>query len=363
MTRVCFNGKFLSAKPTGVHRVAEELILGVDRLLAADPELGAGIEWEMLCPKDADRELDLSVIRRRTVGHLTWQVWEQFELPFYASPGLLVSLCNLAPVGKKHAITMIHDAQTFITPESYSLPFRTWYQFALPRIGRHNRRILTVSDFSRGQLADYGIAPAEKIDVLYNGLDHVEGTPPDGTITERLGLGGAPFALGLANTQAHKNLGVVLKAFARPELRDYKLVLFGAADREAFEAAGHDVPPNVVFAGFVSESELAGLLRAASMMVFPSTTEGFGLPPLEAMLVGTPAICAPCGALPEVCGEAAAYADPDDPDAWAKAIAEHFAMSGDETARLGEAAMAQASQFRWEKSARKLLDLIKAELV
>ena len=362
MTRVCFNGKFLSAKPTGVHRVAEELILGIDRLLAEKPGLAEGTEWELLCPKDADRELDLSVIKRRTVGHLTWQPWEQFELPFYASPGLLVSLCNLAPIAKKQAITMIHDAQTFITPDSYSLPFRTWYQFALPRIGKTNRRILTVSEFSKGQLDEYGVAPAEKIEVLYNGLDHVDGTAPDESAAARLGVGETPFALGLANTQAHKNIAVALKAFARPELQDYKLVLFGAAGREDFEAAGHTVPDNVVFAGFVSEAELAGLLRKARMMVFPSTTEGFGLPPLEAMLVGTPAICAPCGALPEVCGEAATYAGPDDVDAWTRAIAEHFADSEEKMAERTKAAKAQASQFRWQKSAEKLLSLIKAEL-
>ncbi len=98
------------------------------------------------------------------------------------------------------------------------------------------------------------------------------------------------------------------------------------------------------------------------MMVFPSTTEGFGLPPLEAMLVGTPAICAPCGALPEVCGEAATYAAPDDVDAWTKAIAEHFADSEEKMAERSKAAKAQASQFRWKASAEKLLDLIKAEL-
>ena len=356
--RICFNGKFLSAHPTGVHRVAEELISGIDQMLAADPDLADKFDWELLCPKDAHRHMSLKVIRPRTVGKTTWQVWEQFELPFFTKNALLVSLCNLSPVSVRNAITMIHDAQTFITPDSYSTPFRLWYQFALPTLGKRNRRILTVSNYSREQLDQYGIAKSDKIDVIHNGVDHIGRLDPDASIVERLGLTGRRFAVGLANTQVHKNLKVAIEAFSRPSLADNALVLFGSGTKETFEAEGISVPENVVFAGFVSEEELAGLYDAASMMVFPSTTEGFGLPPLEAMYLGTPAICAPCGSLPEVCGDAAAYADPKDADQWEREISRLFDQDASSRDALGKICREQAEKFQWDKAAASLLEVI-----
>jgi len=92
-------------------------------------------------------------------------------------------------------------------------------------------------------------------------------------------------------------------------------------------------------------------------LAFPSTTEGFGLPPLEAMAVGCPAIVAPQGALPEVCGEAALYADADDADAWVEAIAalaENPGLRG----RMRALGRVQAGRYRWAESARLLLDII-----
>src|SRR5881394_632896 len=79
--------------------------------------------------------------------------------------------------------------------------------------------------------------------------------------------------------------------------------LIGAAVREQFEALGHFVPPNVIFAGQVSDGELRALLESALCVGCLSTTEGFGLPPLEGMVLGCPAIMAPCGALSEVGGK------------------------------------------------------------
>ena len=352
---VAFNGKFLSGSPSGVHRVAESLILGVDRLLAAD---GGAAGWELLTPKDAARRLELEVIQRRTVGSLTWQPWEQFELPWHARRHLLINLCNLAPIASRGAITMIHDAQVFISPQSYSPAFRHWYQFALPRIGKAAARILTVSDYSRHQLAQYGIAPIEKIEVVHNGVDHLGAAPRDDRVLETLSLPPKGYVIALANTQVHKNVGVLLKAFASPGLANLPLVLVGAHTAADFQAAGHAVPANVVFAGRVSDAEFAALYAGALCLAFPSTTEGFGLPPLEAMIAGCPTLVAPCGALPEVCGEASTYVDAHAPQAWVEAIAK-LRDDAAERERLIAAGRVQAAKFSWDRSSRRLLDIIR----
>ena len=253
---------------------------------------------------------------------------------------------------------MLQDAQVFISPESYSGPFGKWYRFAQPRIGKINKKILTVSNFSKGQLAEWGVAPAEKIEAIHNGVEHLLSEAGDASILERLGIAPDGYAVGLSNTQAHKNIKVAIEAHARPELEDRKLVLFGAATRSDFEALGLTVPPNVIFAGFVSDAQLRSLLEHANSIVFPSLTEGFGLPPLEAMLLGTPAICAPRGALPEVCGDMSLYVDPDDSAAWAEAGLTLANEDAAARANRGAAAQAHAQTFNWDAAGRKLADIL-----
>ena len=110
----------------------------------------------MVCPPDAHDIPALGAIETRTAGPLTWQVWEQFQLPAAARGQLLVSLANLAPIAHPRSITMVHDAQVFISPQSYSKAFAAWYQFVLPRIGAKATKILTVSEYSRAQLVKNG---------------------------------------------------------------------------------------------------------------------------------------------------------------------------------------------------------------
>lgn len=350
---VMLNGKFLSAAPTGVHRVADQLVRHLDRLAPHGP----GDRWSLLCPRDAHRTLPLEAIERRRVGVLTWQAWEQLELPAIARDGVLVNLCNLAPLAHTSCVTMIHDAQVFLTPESYSAPFLAWYHFALPRIGAKAARILTVSEYSRDRLAQFGVAPKEKISVVHNGVDHFEAVVAEPGIVARLGLTPRGFVLAAAGAQKHKNLGVLFDAFGAPALGHLTLVVAGPDTEAEFLGAGLRPPKRTVFAGRVSDPELRGLYENAACFAFPSTTEGFGLPPLEAMSLGCPAVVAPCGALPEVCGAAAVYAAPGDAAEWVRAIL-HATADGEARTEMRRAGLARAGLFRWRDSARKLLDIV-----
>jgi glycosyltransferase involved in cell wall biosynthesis len=357
MNTVAFNGKFLTAPPTGVHRVAGSLIQSVDEILRSGARQSAKAAWELLCPPDARRSLPTTVIATHHFGPLTWQFWEQFQLPLRTRNTLLVNLCNLAPLAHRGGVTMIHDAQVFISPESYSQPFYRWYQFALPKIGLNAAKILTVSEYSRQQLAYYGVAPLSKIVTIHNGVDHLLSEPAEPAVVQRLELQPAKYVVALANTQPHKNIGLLLRAFADKELSSVPLVLVGSATAADFEATGAAVPKNVVFAGRVSDGEMRALLEAAACLAFPSTTEGFGLPPLEAMLLGCPAVVAPCGALPEVCGDSAIYADPNDEAGWVEAIAA-LVQGGEIRERAVLRGRQHASRFTWRRSGERLLSVI-----
>lgn len=351
---VVVNGKFLTVESTGVHRVAAELIRHAHALLGEDAELASKLDLEVWVPRSgAGRAAELGV-PFKVVGPLDGIPWEQITLPARANGRLILSLCNVGPLAARNAMTMFHDAQVHSTPQSYSASFRHWYKFHQPIAGRRHRRILTVSDFSRDQLAHYGLAPAERTGVILNGVDHVLEIAPDESIFDRLGVKRGRYVVGLANVQQHKNVGLLLKAFSDPRLADLELVLFGSANAADFEAAGHTVPDGVHFAGRVSDGELRALYGEALCIGFPSTTEGFGLPPLEAMTMGCPAIVAPAGALPQTCGRAAIYADPSNPEEWIVAI-RRIADDPRYREELRGGSKVWASSFTWRNAATRLV--------
>ncbi|RAK60772.1 glycosyltransferase family 1 protein [Phenylobacterium hankyongense] len=354
MRRVSFNGKFFSGARTGVYRVALELIRGVDEVITAEPR-GDRPEFNLVHPRDARDMPELNGIPRREAGVLTWQPWEQLELPWRCRDDLLVNLCNLAPLAAPRSITMIHDAQVFLSPQSYSPAFRTWYQFALPQIGARSQFILTVSEYSKAMLVRFGIAEPDRIRVLHNGVDHLARAPADPHVVARLGLEPGRFVVALANTQKHKNIARLFEVFRRPDFAKAQLVLVGAAQPSDFDAAGWAPPANVTFAGRVSDAELRALFESAAAMALPSTTEGFGLPPVEAMYLGCPAVVSTAGAIPEACGDGALYADTEDTEAWAQALLQ---LIEDPAARAEAAARGQAHarQKTWRRSSAQLLD-------
>lgn len=347
---VVLNGRFYSAVPTGVHRVARELVAALDRRRASEAE---PLPMRVVCPPGPAPLPRLATIAAERGGRLTSHAWEQLELPALSRGGLLVNLCNMAPIFGPSAITLIHDAQVFSSPRSYAPAFRAWYRIAQPRLARASTLVLTVSEFSRAELVRYGVAPAEKIAVVHNGCDHVLRIVADPDALAVHGLEARTYVVGLASTQAHKNVGLLLAAFARPELQGLKLVLYGSAGAADFEAEGYKVPANVVFAGRIPDEAMRALFESAICVAFPSLTEGFGLPPLEAMRLGCPAIVAPCGAMPEVYGEGALYADPAAPEAWAAGIAK---LSSDPVFRevRREAGLACAEAYSWDRAAGEL---------
>jgi glycosyltransferase involved in cell wall biosynthesis len=354
--RVTFNGKFFDANATGVQRVAMSLIRALDAGLARGV-FDFGDRPEIVCPRDAAVLPVFDVMSERRGGLFTWQPWEQFDLPRLAHGRLLVNLCNLAPLSATGHVTMIHDAQVFLTPESYSRAFGEWYRFALPRIGRGAARILTVSNFSRDMLVRCGVAPPEKIEVIHNGVDHMAAVVADHSVVRRWSLEARRYVVCVGGAQAHKNVRVLCEAFRRRELAGLRLVLAGSVAAADFRAAGVELPEATTLTGRLSDQELRGLLEGALAYACPSTTEGFGLPPMEAMYVGCPAVAAPCGALPEVCGEAALWAEPDDPAAWATAF---LRLAEDPRARDEASARgrAHASQYRWERAAAQLYGVL-----
>jgi glycosyltransferase involved in cell wall biosynthesis len=223
-----------------------------------------------------------------------------------------------------------------------------------PLMTRSSARVLTVSAFSAQELARSGITGSQSAEVLHNGADHILEAPADHAVLARLGLAPRGYALLFGSPKAYKNNAVVFAAFAAGALAPLRLVVVGPA-RAALEAAGLAPPPDAVFAGAADDAALRALYENAEALLFPSRTEGFGLPPVEAMLCGCPVIAAPCGAVPEICGDAAHYAGPDDPAAWRAALADLAAAPRQPVVLAGTA---QARRYTWARAGQMLFGLL-----
>jgi len=353
--RLYINGKFYAGELNGVHRVADRLIRELDARLAALPDDGRA-EVVLFVPTRRTWTPNLKAIRivEEARGHS--QIWEQLILPSRAKDGLLLNLCNLAPILHRNKVLMLHDAQFLFPDSSYPARLRWGYRLLTPMMARTSKLVLTVSEYSRQMLDLLGVAPRANTEVLHNGVDHMLDTPADADIVGRLGLPAGRYAVHIASAKAYKNTVVAFDAFADPALADIPLVLIGTT-REALTGAGLTPPPGAVFAGRVDDAGLRGLYEGALCLLFPSRTEGFGLPPAEAAMVGCPSVVSPAGAIPEVCRDTALYADVDKPEAWIAAVR---AYADDATLRDGKAAAAQArsGDLTWSRAGAVLADLL-----
>ncbi|GGD95888.1 mannosyltransferase [Aureimonas endophytica] len=303
------------------------------------------------------RRLDLPHVTERRIGRGAGHAWEQFELPRALGDAWLVNPCNTGPLAVRRSLTILHDAQVWQTPQAYGRAFRLWYRLLLPLLGRRSALVSTVSRFSKGELERFGVVPPGKIVVAPNGCDHIDRIAPDPTILARSGLAAGRYFLAIGSLSPHKNIATLLKAEALRARRDLPIVLAGGANPRIFSGTGLEGETGVRHLGRVSDGELRALYEGATALLFPSFFEGFGLPPLEAMRCGCPVIASTAPAVVESCGEAALYADPHDPSAFAARMDE---LAGDEAlrARLAAAGRRQSDGFTWARTAERLLDAL-----
>lgn len=270
-------------------------------------------------------------------------------------------------------VVTIHDVM-YLMPQRYLGGRSSVYQ----RFGRAYRRLvvsrlrhraaslLTVSNRSAEDIAAYLGVPRATITVTY------EAAPPQfrrieagsealNAVRARRNLERS-FILALGGIDPRKNTDAVLMAYLafrrRSNLR-HKLAIVGLPDgataRLARIAERAGLAQDVKFLGFVSEDELVSLYNSASMFVYPSRYEGFGLPVLEAMSCGTPVIASTAGAVPEVAGDAAILVDPDNARALSDAM---IALASDTSMQraLSAKGLRRAGEFSWAQCARQTVE-------
>lgn len=353
--QLLINGRFLSQRVTGVQRFALEVTKALDQLLTDDRYRRVFSGVRLLVPKNAGDIPAFRNIAVNVVGKRTGHAWEQLNLPLAVGGDLLVSLCQIGSLAAKHQIVVMHDASVYAVPFAFSRPFRLWYKFLMPLLGRRARRILTVSEFSKRELVRYCRIDPAKVGVIPEGKEHVLDVRSDVSVIERNGLGGERFVLAVSSVNPNKNFHAVVDAVDLLEGTDCKVVVAGGTDPRVFRG-GEALPERVIHVGYVSDAQLRALYEHAMAFIYPSFYEGFGLPPLEAMALGCPVIVSNRASMPEVCGQAALYCDPERPEEIAASISRLVAEPGlrESLARAGKT---RAEMYTWKQSAQALLDV------
>jgi glycosyltransferase involved in cell wall biosynthesis len=259
-------------------------------------------------------------------------------------------------------LTTIHDLTTlrFENPAKNPFIFRTKqlvYGRVIRRVARDSAAILAISKFVKQDVAQYANISLNKIAVTYEAADRI--TDPPEPIQR---LKDKQFIMYVGRATPHKNLARLVEAFAilNKKYPDLMLALAGKMDKnyKRIEALASEkrLAHRVVFTDFVSEGELRWMYENAAAYVFPSLSEGFGLPTLEAMVHGAPVVCSNATCLPEINGEAAVYFDPRVTFDMAKKIS---GVLSDSKLRgqLIRAGKVQAARYSWQTMAKQTLEI------
>jgi|CXWL01.1.fsa_nt_gi glycosyltransferase involved in cell wall biosynthesis len=292
---------------------------------------------------------------------LSWQLFRRRLDLYHATHYVLPALVPCP------AVVTIHDIIHLLYPEF--LPNRLAFLYAQRMIGsslQRGRKIIAVSENTRADLASYFKMDGKKIQVIYNGVDTIfrQRLDPDARdrVLAELGIR-PPYLLFLGNPKPHKNLDRVLAAYAqarRQQAIAEPLICVGdkggAEGRIRQQAEALGIADHVQLVGHVPDAALPAIYQGATLFLYPTLYEGFGLPVVEAMASGTPVITANTSALREIAEGYAQLVNPLDVDQMAEAINRCLA-DAPFRANLAERGRMRESDFRWERTARKTLAL------
>jgi glycosyltransferase involved in cell wall biosynthesis len=295
-------------------------------------------------------------------------LWEQTALPWLAARLRLDVLHGLGyalPVASRvPAIVTVYDLSFLTHPKAHTRISRSYLRLMAPWAARRARLVLTISEHSRREIVRWLGIPAERVRVVYPGVEPVFRPLDPATVAAFRAaqhLDG-PWALFVGTLEPRKNVERLLEALAtvRRSGQPLRLLIAGAPGwgrerlRERCGALG--LGDAVRFTGYLPGPDLPLWYNAVDIFVYPSLYEGFGLPPLEAMACGTPVISSNAASLPEVVGDAGLLVEPTDVDALADALR---TLVGEPCLRaeLRRRGLARAAGFAWGRAAEQTLAL------
>lgn len=296
-------------------------------------------------------------------------LWNYIPIPyslFFRKKADVTVFFNYAvpPKVSGKTVVFVHDMAYRVYPETVRKKTRRFLELVLQKSCDRADRIVTISEFSKQEILKYLKVSEEKISVVTLGVDrkrfHTH-YPADQIrlVQRKYGLKGE-YLLYIGTIEPRKNLKRLIEAYASLPLETPMLVLAGKKGwmyREIFQTVETlGIGERVKFLGYVADREIPLLLSGAKCFLFPSLYEGFGLPPLEAMASGVPVVASNGSAIPEVVGDAAVLVEATKVESISHGILRVLKEKGLRE-RMIEKGIQRAKKFRWEKTARELLEI------
>lgn len=344
-----------NAQPRGPDRYLDELL---DHMVAANPDLRFDLctaPWQHhFIEKDYGPSVTCHVMDppRGAMGRVRWHALRFARLANARAPDVVL-LPNYiwTPGLAAPSVVVAHDMLQFRAPDK----FGALKALALRRLIRASLRradhVISVSEFTAGDLQEFARVPARKITVILEGgpSPRPRSGPADMTL------------LYVGKIERTKNVDLLIQAFAGSQLLqdlNAELVIVGPDGNASGDLAAQFTQPRVRRMGFVSDAELERLYARCRAFVFPSSAEGFGLVLLEAMACGAPVIAADATSLPEVCGDAAILV-PDRDVARLRKAMERVCTSDALAADLQTKGYERLKAFSWDQAARQTIEVLR----
>ena len=346
------NGSFLLEPALGVQRYAAEILKQMNKMAPAYKECLRLVLVLPETPRIEEIRREFSNIEVRCAGKSRRvKVWEQvcFARFLKKEKAKGICLCNTVPLFSKGGLVCVHDIVFKTHPEYIKEPgawheilYRKWmYTHAFHKADI----IVTVSETSKKEILEQYRVRAGQIYVAGNGWQHMDRKDTDETIFQKYPkLTKGAYYYYLASLAPNKNLSWILKNAAGNPDKIYVL-----SGKPLGDDSGVEKLDNVICTGYVSDSEARALMQYCRAFLFPSTYEGFGIPPMEALCMGAPVVLGDIPVLHEIYGNAAYYVDCDNADISIEQLLKQGGREAPETV---------LSRYSWEKSARIMMEAL-----
>jgi glycosyltransferase involved in cell wall biosynthesis len=365
--QVCLDYQPAVAQRAGIGRYTRLLARHLASLAGATDELRLFYLDFTRCADAPDVPGAVPRAWRLLPGALIQQLWKRTGAPDFARLAGMADLYHfpnfiIPPLARGRAVVSIHDMSFARFPECAEARNRRYLEARMAATIDRADAIITISQFSAGEIEAFHPEAAGKLHVTYLGIDASFARPPREAIEaarRRLGLE-RPYLLSVGTIEPRKQFPLLVEAFDALNRDNLDLVIAGMPGwncETIFRAfAGARRTRQIRYLRYVPDGDLPALYAGAEGFALASRYEGFGFTPLEAMACGTPVVVSPGGSLAEVVGDAAMIVPEAEPEAWRLALARLLddpALRG----RLQAAGLAQAHRYRWSETARQTWDV------
>jgi len=300
---IYINSRFLTQPITGVQRYAIEISRHLKKI---NPRIN------FISPSNIMHDNLASELEVKIVGKMKGHLWEQIELPIFLFKNkfpLLLNLANTAPLIYKNKISTIFDLSFLYNPKWFSYSFFLLYNFMIPRVIKSSIHIFTDSNYIKMEIYKKFNYSLTDITVAYGDASMIFRESTKEKIIDKE----KDYILAVGSIDPRKNLKNLIEAFKLIN-DDVRLIIVGGENKifknnNIAKTIKND--RRISFTGYISDDELRILYMNASVFIYPSFYEGFGIPPLEAQACGCPVIVSNVTSLPEVCRNSVIFCNPN----------------------------------------------------